>query len=89
VSTEHCPRAGEKALCRLPRSGANSKGRAKWRKLGSRSHPLLLLFRALHSDGLERLEMLSQVGDDRTRFVGCYILDHPSNTGTATLAIKL
>jgi hypothetical protein len=49
------PRAGEKALCRLPRSEANSKGRAKRRKLGSRSHPLLLLFRALHSDGLERL----------------------------------
>lgn len=82
------PRAGEKALCRLLSSGANSKGRAKQRKLDSRSH-LLLLLRALYSDGLERLSMLSQVGDDRTRCVGRYLLDHPSNTGTTPLAIKL
>src|SRR5262245_53387432 len=81
--------AGEKALCRLPRSVPNRKGRAKQRKLGFCSHTLLLLFRALHSDCLESLSVLSQVGDYRTRFVGCYILDHPCNTGPTPLAIEL
>src|SRR5579871_1027925 len=101
MGSRYCKRQDARSRERLyrllsPSGGQKSQARRahipcsqpKQGKLDSCSH-LPLLFRLLHSDGLERLEMLSQVGGDRTGLVGGDLLDYPRHTGSASLAIKL